>query len=101
MTNTNVNVNNEVTEVADEPIVVSVEQKEGVVAKGKGFISRVIHSTPGKIIGAIGLVAVGAVGAMLCGALKSDDEDDVVADVDYTEFVDDEVDENPVDVTEE
>lgn len=94
MENTNVNetVNN-VTE-NDEPIRVLVEEKEGFGAKCKNGISKFVHSTPGKIIGGIGLVAAGVVGTLLVGLLSNDDtdedNDEAVADVDYTELVDDE-----------
>lgn len=84
------NVNN-ATENNDEPIRVMVEEKEGFLKKVGHGVSRFMHSTPGKIIGGFGLVAVGVVGTLLCGALRADDdkaEDNVVGDVDYSELVD-------------
>lgn len=84
------NVNN-ATENNDEPIRVTVEEKEGFWKKVGNGLSKFAHSTPGKIIGGVSLVAVGVVGTLLCGALRTDgDETDenVVADVDYSELVD-------------
>lgn len=100
-TNENVNVNTEAVE-DDEPIRVVVDQKEGFGTKAKDFFGKVVHSTPGKIIGGLGLVALGAVGAVLAVALKSDDDEDKDEEEtnDYEQYIVDE-DESNDEVTEE
>lgn len=99
-TNENVNVNTEAVE-DDEPIRVVVDQKEGFGTKAKNFFGKVVHSTPGKIIGGLGLIALGAVGAVLAVALTSDDEDkDEEETNNYEQYIVDE-DESNDEVTEE
>lgn len=92
-TNENVNVNTEAVE-DDEPIRVVVDQKEGFGTKAKNFFGKVVHSTPGKIIGGLGLVALGAVGAVLAVALKSDDDEDTDEEEtnDYEQYIVDDED---------
>ena len=99
-TNENVNVNTEAV-TDDETIKVVVEQKEGFGKKLGGFMSKVVHSTPGKIIGGVMLVGLGAVGAVLCVALKCDDgDDDEEETTDYSDYIVDEEESNE-EVTEE
>ena len=80
----------------DEPIRVVVEEKDGFFKKCGHGISKFMHSTPGKIIGGIALVSVGAVGAILAVALSGDKDDEADNDViDCTQFVvDDEAQED-------
>ena len=100
-TNENVNVNTEAVE-DDEPIRVVVDQKEGFGTKAKNFFGKVVHSTPGKIIGGLGLIALGAVGAVLAVALTSDDDEDKDEEEtnDYEQYIVDEEDRDE-EVTEE
>lgn len=75
----------------DEPIIVSVEAKEGFWAKAKKCGNKFINSIPGKIICGAGLIGVGVLGAIAIGLLggSSDDEDKAI-DVDYSEIDDEE-----------
>ena len=100
-TNENVNVNTEAV-TDDEPIRVVVEQKEGFGAKCKNFFGKVANSTPGKIIGGVLLVGLGAAGTLLAVALGSgdDDNDEEEEETDYSQYIVDE-DESNEEVTEE
>lgn len=101
MADTNVNVNETVVE-DDEPIRVMVDKKEGFGERCKNFFGKVVNSTPGKIVGGVLLIGLGAVGAVLAVALKSDDDDEDKEEEseDYTQYIVDEEESNE-EVTEE